>query len=105
MKTVLLIFLLSACIYADAEMREKIHDDYQAINKKLNTTLQKFIQSLPKEERQNLINAQKAWVKYRDAECYFQSYPMRDGTGEYTMVLSCLIELTDRRISLLNRNL
>jgi uncharacterized protein YecT (DUF1311 family) len=60
---------------------------------------------LENKDKKDLKKAQNAWVKYRDAECYFQSYPMRDGTGEYTMILSCLIELTEKRKSLLNRNL
>jgi len=104
MKTILLIFLLSACVYADAEMREKIHNDYQAINKKLNKVFQKSIQNIPEEERKNLIKSQQIWTKYKEAECYAASYHFRDGTGENTMILSCLLNLTKDRIKVLKNH-
>jgi len=104
MKTILLIFLLSVCIYADAEIRDRMHGDYQAINKKLLLSFQKAIQNIPEEERKNLIKSQQIWTKYKEAECYAASYHFRDGTGENTMILSCLFNLTKDRIKVLKNH-
>ena len=54
-----------------------------------------------KKEKKNLKLAQRAWIKFRDLDCKSRSYPMRDGTGEYTMYQNCMIEVTDERIRVL----
>jgi uncharacterized protein YecT (DUF1311 family) len=46
---------------------------------------------------QALLNAQRAWLKFRDAECRVAGYAMRGGTGEAMIVSSCMAEVTRAR--------
>ena len=44
-----------------------------------------------------LTEAQKAWLRFRDAECRIEGYQMRGGTGEAMVVNMCLETLTKAR--------
>ncbi len=46
-----------------------------------------------------LIDAQRAWIKYRDAQCKAVYYQWAPGTGSTSAQLACLKELTDARIN------
>ena len=86
-----------------AEYRDKLNIEYLEKDKILNDVYKKVINNLDKIERLNLKKAQVAWIKFRDADCYSQSHPMRGGTDEYTMKTNCLIDLTIDRIESLKR--
>lgn len=45
-----------------------------------------------------LRNAQRAWIKFRDAECEYQSYAFFGGTGQPMIGSLCLADLTRQRI-------
>ena len=94
---------------SNAEMQELYHDEYKRVDKILNVVYKKALQSLKgceneKVEKENFRKSQRHWVKYKEAECYVQSYPYRNGTGEYTMIAPCLIELTEIRTRLLKKH-
>ena len=44
-----------------------------------------------------LLDSQRAWLKFRDAECVVEGYYARGGTMEPLMVSSCLEEVTKQR--------
>lgn len=44
-----------------------------------------------------LLEAQRAWLKYRDAQCVIEGYLMRGGTAEPMMRFGCLAHLTKLR--------
>jgi uncharacterized protein YecT (DUF1311 family) len=44
-----------------------------------------------------LLESQRAWLKYRDAQCRFEGYLVRGGTAEPLMVNGCQEQLTKKR--------
>jgi uncharacterized protein YecT (DUF1311 family) len=44
-----------------------------------------------------LLQAQRAWLAYRDAHCRSDGYRMRGGSAEPMLVAGCRAELTDVR--------
>ena len=99
----ILLFLGAFCTYgkslSNAELQHNTHDAYEKSDKKLNIIYKKLMNRLEKEDKKALRKAQRNWLKFRDTECYFEGYPYRGGTGEYTMTVSCLYELTEERIN------
>jgi len=87
----------------NAQKRELYSDEYKRVDKLLNKIYKKAIKNFGSDKREinNLKKAQRFWIKYKEAECYTQAYPYRGGTGELTMVLPCLIELTEIRTKIL----
>ena len=55
----------------------------------------------PKDGRpgyhQALLDAQRAWLGFRDAHCRIEGYAMRGGSGEAMLVSGCLAEVTRTR--------
>jgi uncharacterized protein YecT (DUF1311 family) len=45
----------------------------------------------------SLLEAQRGWLKYRDAHCALEGYEARGGTLEPLLVLTCKAELTRAR--------
>lgn len=86
-------------------MKICIATDYQKADAKLNAVYKETVSSLKKEGSETskeilsrLVKAQKAWVTFRDAECDLQATDMLGGTGEGLVALSCLKELTEKRV-------
>lgn len=46
-----------------------------------------------------LVQAQRAWITFRDAHCQTMAFTMRGGSGEGTAFAGCLAEMTQRRIA------
>lgn len=46
---------------------------------------------------QALLDAQRAWLGFRDAHCRIEGYAMRGGSGEAMLVSGCLAEVTRAR--------
>ncbi|MEM7210347.1 MAG: lysozyme inhibitor LprI family protein [Pseudomonadota bacterium] len=44
-----------------------------------------------------LRDAQRAWIKFRDAACEAESFLFRDGSMEPLILASCMADLTRRR--------
>jgi len=44
-----------------------------------------------------LLESQRAWLKYREAQCRFEGYTTHGGTAESLNVDACRIDLTDKR--------
>jgi uncharacterized protein YecT (DUF1311 family) len=54
------------------------------------------------ETHKRFLSAQKAWSKYTDAECKYNSAEMLGGTGEALIYDSCIFEMTLDRVDALN---
>ncbi|WP_394690378.1 lysozyme inhibitor LprI family protein [Hoeflea sp.] len=52
-----------------------------------------------------LLAAQRAWLKFRDAECEYQSYAFFGGTGQSMIGSLCLAQLTRERTEQLRQGL
>ena len=50
-----------------------------------------------------LLEAQRTWLKYRDAHCISEGYQMRGGSGEPMLVNLCLASLTEDRTKQLHQ--
>jgi len=46
---------------------------------------------------QALLQAQRAWITYRDAACTAEGFPMRGGSAEPLLVYGCMSRLTAQR--------
>lgn len=51
----------------------------------------------------NLLEAQRAWLKYRDAHCRSEAYQFRGGTMEPLIDATCKTDLTRERTEQLKR--
>jgi uncharacterized protein YecT (DUF1311 family) len=49
--------------------------------------------------------AQRTWIKYRDAECEREALTMLSGTGERVIEMGCLARMTQERADELNKDL
>jgi uncharacterized protein YecT (DUF1311 family) len=73
-----------------------LNADYQAAK----AYLKELDRDLPEGLRgasQALLEAQRAWIPYRDAACRTEGFQMRGGSMEALFVSSCLTTLTRRR--------
>jgi len=50
-----------------------------------------------KAAKNKLINAQRAWLAFRDATCKYESDGMSSGTGESVLYNGCLATVTEER--------
>ena len=67
----------------------------------LNDAYQKALDLLGSADRVDakvaLVAAQRAWVKFRDADCHVQDRIFQNGTMRAALVGSCLKDLTEQR--------
>jgi uncharacterized protein YecT (DUF1311 family) len=83
---------------SNIEYKECAHRAYLASDRKLNQVYKQIISGLTGEEKQRLINAQLAWIKFRDTNCDFEVYRNRGGTGYGGFLSNCLERMTNSRI-------
>jgi len=50
-----------------------------------------------------LRNAQRAWIRFRDAQCDYESYTVFGGTAQPMVVSLCLARLTRERFEVLSQ--
>ncbi|MTH14275.1 lysozyme inhibitor LprI family protein [Flavobacterium sp. LC2016-01] len=97
----LLFLLFSAISFSQSVTGEdELYKQYQRVDKKLNSVYNKLMKGLEETDKKNLVEAQKAWIKFRDLDCKFQSQDPGDGGGPYEnkMKIDCLITKTTERI-------
>ncbi|OIP71318.1 MAG: hypothetical protein AUK43_06500 [Oscillatoriales cyanobacterium CG2_30_40_61] len=80
------------------EMRKCASDQYQIADQKLNQTYQKLIGQLSPERKKRLIEAQRAWISFRDKTCSFESSQVLGGTAEPLLLTQCLANVTQQRV-------
>jgi uncharacterized protein YecT (DUF1311 family) len=78
---------------------DELYNQYVKVDKELNLVYNKLKKELKETDKNNLIEAQKAWIKFRDLNCKFKSQDSGDGGGSYEnkMKLDCLIQSTIER--------
>lgn len=87
---------------ANAQTQMELNDcqarEYKKADGALNAVYKQLMAKIDDEgERGALKTAQQAWIKYRDANCEFESYLNKGGTM-YSMVYDgCLTALTEER--------
>ncbi len=73
------------------------YQDYLSADRRLNQVYQQITSSLSGGERQHLVEAQLAWIKFRDANCNFEVYRNLGGTGYGGFLSNCLTRMTRAR--------
>lgn len=77
---------------AAAEADSLLNDRYQQVLRKVG------------EDRVELLRAaQRAWIRFRDAECTFQASEMAGGSGERSLESLCVVRLSRQRVEEFDR--
>jgi uncharacterized protein YecT (DUF1311 family) len=84
------------CIGVELEYQDFLLNKYYKVLKR---------QAESKEGEKVLRDAQRAWIKYRDANCEFEAFPMKNGSGWTTLHLECLNTMTTQRAQALKTNI
>lgn len=92
---------------AQQEMNWCAEQDWLAADAELNAVwpmaraaMKEIDAGLPADMRgadKALLEAQRAWLAFRDAECAAAGWPMRGGTAERLLIYGCLYTLTQQR--------
>lgn len=93
-------------------MYECLNAELKKFDAQLNTAYQNLLSRYEKNSVQSsstaetqhihLKNAQRAWIKMRDASCDFETYESRTGSGFGTIHTACLLKQTQQRVEYLN---
>lgn len=70
---------------------------YRNADRRLNQVYQQLLPKLSGGRRQQLVTAQQAWIRYRDASCNFERSEVEGGSMAPMIQASCLARLTEQR--------
>lgn len=84
-----------ACDGNTFQMVECLKDKTAQWDKRLNVAYQKALQDAQPAQRDQLRNAQRLWVQYRDANCLY--YGMGEGTIARLDAGECMRSMTEAR--------
>jgi uncharacterized protein YecT (DUF1311 family) len=70
---------------------------YRLADEDLNHVWNSFSKDLPAEYKRELVEAQRAWVKFRDSNCNAETFLSRGGTGYIYYYDYCLERMTRYR--------
>ncbi|MBC8719041.1 lysozyme inhibitor LprI family protein [Ochrobactrum sp. Marseille-Q0166] len=94
-------FAAVECDKADdqATMNQCANDKLHEADKLLNVSYKEIERRLSDDPdaKQLLISSQRAWIKFRDAECNFSSSSTAGGSIHPMMLASCRAQLTTER--------
>lgn len=89
------------------DMNTCADQDYQRADKKLNELYKKLqardAAAGEAQQKTSLRDAQRAWIKFRDSECAYETIGFEGGSIEPLVHASCMAELTDQRNQTLQR--
>ncbi|OXA71581.1 hypothetical protein B0A67_10665 [Flavobacterium aquidurense] len=106
MKKIFFGLFLSLCFsqfgfsqkHVDATGETEIYVAYEKADKELNATYNQLKNKLGAIDQANLINSQKDWIKFRDSNCKFKSYPEGEGgVIANKMYADCRMQITISR--------
>ncbi|NJO63500.1 MAG: DUF1311 domain-containing protein [Richelia sp. RM2_1_2] len=80
------------------EMRVCASKSYEAADKKLNQVYRQLRPKLNAKQQKRLVDAQTAWIQFRDKSCVFEAGEAEGGTLEPVLKLSCLTNVTQQRV-------
>ncbi|MDP3681489.1 MAG: lysozyme inhibitor LprI family protein [Flavobacterium sp.] len=100
-KIIFFLFLLCTSMSFSQSVtgEDELYEEYKKVDKELNSVYNKLKNELKENDKKNLLEAQKAWMKFRDLNCKFKSQDPGDGGGPYEnkMKIDCLIQSTIAR--------
>ena len=90
---------LSAGVWADCfsidsstDKRECLQKKLVIADKQLLSAYQENLGTTTPETKQQLIKAQRLWVQYKEADCFYEANRMDDRTGFASNQLACLLD-------------
>jgi len=72
-------------------------DAQKAADKQLNETYSKIMGALEPDEKKSLVEAERLWVQFRDANCRAERSLYGRGSGAYTAFIACVEAMTRQR--------
>jgi uncharacterized protein YecT (DUF1311 family) len=82
---------------SNIEYKECAYRAYVSADKKLNQVYRQVVSTLAGKEKQHLIDAELAWIEYRDSNCDFEIYQSLGGTGYGGFLSNCRERMTNAR--------
>jgi uncharacterized protein YecT (DUF1311 family) len=80
------------------------NSDRQSVDKKLNQTYQRILSRVAGERKASLIEAQRAWVRFKLADCQDDAgYEATAANWRDVFVVKCEAELTKQRLQTLEQ--
>ncbi|MBO9583773.1 MAG: DUF1311 domain-containing protein [Flavobacterium sp.] len=79
----------------DATGETEIYDAYEKADKELNKVYNQLKNKLGTKDQTALVTSQKDWIKFRDSNCKFKTYP--EGSGgviSNKMYADCRMQIT-----------
>ena len=73
-------------------------ENYKKADKKLNQVYQQLKPKLRTSQQNRLIDAQRAWIQFRDKSCAFEGAFAEGGSLEPVLKTSCLTDVTEQRV-------
>ena len=84
------------------QMNQCAFSEYQKADKKLNDIYRSYRARLDEAQKRQLRDVQRAWVKFRDLSCAFESSAVKGGSVYPLIYQSCLERLTNVRVQALS---
>lgn len=81
------------------DLNQAAQREYQQADLVLNQAYAQLMTALLPEQQQQLKVAQRAWLKFRDAEADFRAAPYQGGSIQPLIYSQTLLELTEQRSS------
>ncbi len=84
---------------SQSEMNGCAHRQYAEADKHLNAQYSRLMTTLANDPKKKtlLIQAQRRWIDFRDAECRFNASPAAGGTVQPMVSSLCLADITAKR--------
>lgn len=84
--------------HVDATGETELYEAYDKADKELNKVYNQLKKKLGTKDQTALVVAQKDWLKFRDSNCKFKSYPEGEGgVMANKMYADCRMQLTITR--------
>lgn len=90
---------------SQTELNECEGANFKQADARLNAVYAKLLNKVSAAGQSKLRDAQKSWIKFRDAQCAFETLGTIDGSIHGMVVALCLTDLTEQQTKRLQRQL
>jgi len=84
--------------YSDSDMEDCDLAETARLDKSLNDVYRALLKTYDANTRNFLLDAERKWVAFRDAECDYQYQTMEGGTMAKLLYGNCELRLTQQRL-------
>ena len=104
--------VVAAAVIQGSVLAGPLEDGIRSADQILNSNYQRLMEKLSDEQKTSLRQAQREWVRFRDAECAFESKARAGGSDDWVgkqttpkLDPSCVYSMTSQRATLLSQRL